>query len=318
MKKIIAFTTCLVTLFFAVACGKTDGKIKVTVVDGAPALAVATLLDNENYEVKIVSGADKVLADVTNKECDFAVLPLNSSATLYNRGLDIKLLSVNVFGVLHLVGKDDTVKNFEDLKNKTVYNIGKGATPDITLQYVLRENGVEFTENENDKSGKVLLKYVQSATELIPLLKQGIADFGVLGEPAVTNAVKMVSSLTSLFDLTVEFDKVSECKYTQAGIVVSGEFLKENKKKVQRFYNDLNNNDGYLENNYQSLKEKLQSKGSTLNVDFNLELIEKLNLKNELAYKIKTDVLGYLNLIYGFNSNLVGGKIPNEEFFARI
>lgn len=318
MKKIIAFATCFVTLIFAVACGKTDGKIKITVVDGAPALAVATLLESENYEVKIVSGAEKVLADVTNKECDFAVLPLNSSATLYNRGLDIKLLSVNVFGVLHLVGKDESVKTFEDLKNKTVYNIGKGATPDITLQYILRENGVEFTENENDKNGKVLLKYVQSATELIPLLKQGVADFGVLGEPAVTNAVKMVSGLTSLFDLTVEFDNVSECKYTQAGIVVSGEFLKKNKKSVQNFYNDLNSNDEYLKNNYESLKEKLQSKGSTLNVDFNLELIEKLNLKNELAYGIKTDVLGYLNLIYRFNSDLVGGKIPNEEFFARI
>lgn len=125
------------------------GTLTITVPDGAPALTVLSL--NGTYicgykiEVKVVSGADLVLGSLTNGTSDIVVLPTNVCAKLYNKGMKVKLASVNIFGVLYMVGKTE-VNSLDDLAGKTIYNIGMGGTPDLTLKYILKTNGYNYQE----------------------------------------------------------------------------------------------------------------------------------------------------------------------------
>ena len=87
----------------------------VGVVDGAPTLAVANILDGFNFSdgettvstgIKLEGAATNIVADLASGEIDMAIAPLNMASNLYNKNaaLGIKLASVNIFGCLYLVG----------------------------------------------------------------------------------------------------------------------------------------------------------------------------------------------------------------------
>lgn len=125
------------------------GTLTITVPDGAPALTVLSLNGTNIYGydivVNVVSKADLVLGALTNGTSDVVVLPTNVCAKLYNKGMKVKLASVNIFGVLYMVSKTE-VNSLDDLVGKTIYNIGMGGTPDLTLKYILKTNGYNYQE----------------------------------------------------------------------------------------------------------------------------------------------------------------------------
>lgn len=326
MKKFLAALFCAVTAFTLVAmtgCENKSETVNVYVVDGAPVISVANILNQEELggvklNVKIVPSAENLVAAVTNKDADVAVCPVNLAANLYNKGLNIKLLSVNITGVLHLVGKTDAT--FETLKGKTVYNIGAGGTPDITFKYLINSAGVEYTENlDSPEADKINIKYVSAASELIPLLKQGKAEYGVIGEPAASNAYLKVDGLKSVMDLTEEWSKVnSGVLYTQAGVTVNGDFLKNNKKFVKALYEKLSDNKHYCTENASEIKAAALGKGSALQIDFNADIIDKCNLTCIKAADEKQSVEKYLSVLESFDAKTIGGKLPDGDFYAKF
>lgn len=326
MKKILTVFLCVASVLAVMnfsGCDNKRDEINVCVVDGAPVLSVANLLNVEEIDgvkinVSIVPSADKLIAAITNKEADVAVCPTNLAAILFNKGLDVKLMSVNITGVLHLVGKKDAT--FETLKGKTVYNIGAGGTPDITLKYLIKKSGIDYTESlETPEPDKINIKYLAAASELIPLLKLGKAEYGVIGEPAASNAYAKVEGLKSVIDLTEEWNKVNDgVMYTQAGVTVSGDLLRENKNLVKTLCGKLSDNKQYCIENADKIKADAIKKGSALKIDFTADIINRCNLVCLKAVGQRVDVEKYLSVLYDFNPLTVGGKLPSGDFYAEI
>ena len=44
---------------------------------------------------------------------------------------------------LYIVESGDSIDSVEDLRGKTIYASGKGATPEYALNYILTENGID-------------------------------------------------------------------------------------------------------------------------------------------------------------------------------
>ena len=130
MKKFLSLLFAIVLMFAFASCEDIpEEKLTLYAPDGAPAFAVANILDsgkigNKETDSRIVSGADPIKVAVANGEADVAVMPLNLAAILYNGGAKIKLASVNIFGNLYMVGKT-SISGLEDLKGKIVYNADK-------------------------------------------------------------------------------------------------------------------------------------------------------------------------------------------------
>ena len=61
------------------------------------------------------------------------------------------MLAVNTLGVLYIVESGDSIGSVEDLRGKTIYASGKGATPEYALNYILTENGIDPEKDVNDR-----------------------------------------------------------------------------------------------------------------------------------------------------------------------
>lgn len=319
MKKLLALIASFVLVLAFSACEPIPTSKTVTVYapDGAPAVAIAKIINdgkigNATAETVIVSGAEELTANVANGTADVAVMPLNLAAKNYNGGVKIKLASVNIFGSLYMVGKT-AISSVTDLVGKVVYNIGRGGTPDLTLKYILQNNNIEFVESETAVEGKVALQYVTAGSELIPLLKTNRAEFGVLGEPAVTQC-NTVAGTTTVLNLQEEWKKFAGEDYTQAGVVVKEE-LANDAEFMSALTAILNETTAWASENASSIKDVLGGAGSTLAVSFTPEILARANLGYQVASDAKGKIEAYFNVLMGFNAKLIGEKLPDANFY---
>lgn len=314
-------------LFGATACAtdnddETDkGTIVIAAPDGAPVLSMYELLasveelDGYKMEYTILSGSQNIGTTLLNGDADIAIMPTNVAAKLYNNGADIKLLSVNVFGILYMVGNTPFENGVEDLKGKVLLVIGQGGSPDITTKYILASNNVEYVTSETAVEGKVAIRYVSAASEVIQLLKAGSADYGVLGEPAATQAVTKIG-VQIVYDMQSAWDTLSgnEDSFTQAGVVLTSRVYNDS-SFVKALIEKLTSNLSYIYENVDSVKETIVANGSSLQVDFTSAVLDRCNLDFKRASEIKTKIEAYYNAVYAYDATFIGGKLPDDGFY---
>lgn len=258
-KSALIIVTILVIVFAmtATACaGKVDGVVKIGVPDGAPLLSIAELYngrsvkyadDGISYDVVMTDQISTIVAKLTNGEYDMAILPTNVAANAYNKGCDIKLVTVNTWGNLYMVGKGNAITDVSALLGKVVYLTAQSGVPTIMFKYILTQNSVEWTESSEPVEGNVSLAYAD-AQVIIPSIKQNKIEYAVLGEPAVTKAC-VNAGASVLIDLQQEYkDIISSDRYgyTQASLVARADFLEKNGAFVEEFIKAMKGNADFI------------------------------------------------------------------------
>lgn len=163
MKKLIAFLAIIVIIILAIAGYfianklKTKNGLKLIRVNEvtrsvfyAPQYVAISkgFFEEEGLEIELATGqgADKVMTAVLANQCDIGFAGPEASIYVYNEG---KTDYTQVFAQLtkkdgsFLVSKNST-NNFswQDLKGKVVIPGRKGGVPYMTLEYVLKQNGI--------------------------------------------------------------------------------------------------------------------------------------------------------------------------------
>lgn len=313
---IVAATVCTL-----VACnrGKTpsepDGEaLQMFVPDGAPALSVAKIIkDGKIGESRVeahISTGDDVVGKCSSGEADIAVLPTNAAAKICNMRNDYVLFSVNVYGTLYIVGTKQ-LTSFSQLKGERLYSIGLGNTPEFVLKTVCDAQGVEYLEYSGETTyyNAVMVKYFTDASEIIPLVLSGEANFALVGEPAASQLVgKLVESGKTgynLFDMQQLWQTATESKqtgYPQASMIVKKSLLNE---QFRVSLDDvLTQNAAFLKNNVAELGKILKDAGSSLTVNFNEQIIERCHIVYTPALSVRSDLDNYLKL-FGLPSEMV-------------
>ena len=96
-------------------------------------------ITEENYEFQIAASPDEVSPAIVQGPVDIAAVPANLASVLYQKtNGGVQVLTINTLGVLYLVENGDQVQSVSDLKGKTIYASGKGATPEYALNYILK------------------------------------------------------------------------------------------------------------------------------------------------------------------------------------
>lgn len=336
MKKlIIAFLTVALS-FCAFACGTdsdidTNEKEAYTFVmpDGAPVLAAINLIknypeiDGHKMEYKIVPAAN--IGQEFLKNAQLAVMPTNAAAKLYNAGNDLRLASVNVFGVMYMIGQTE-LSSLEDLKGKVVYSIGEGNTPDLLMKYFLKEAGVEYVKGDTPVDGKVSFVYVNEAPNVIQAMMawqsgktEKRADYGVIGQPAVKGALAQLTDTKIVFDFQKEWkDDNDGTDYPQAGVVVMSK-VAENSSFIAALRQGLAQNYEYISANPTVVNEVLAANGSSLKMSFDKALIDSCNLSYKSATEAKTALEAYFTKSASNDEsakNFFGGKLPSVGFYV--
>lgn len=329
MKKFLAFVLAVTAAFGLMGCGGkiTDKEaVKVFLPDGTPILAMAELMtenpkmDNLNTKYEIIDGSI-IMSKLMTGAAEIAILPTNLAVKAYNSGLEYKLLSTNIHGVMYLVGKGEKV-DLEGLKGKVVYNIGQGATPDLMFKYILKGNNIQYEEGKNViDANKVYLQYVSGASELIPLLKSGKASYGIFGEPVVAQANDK-GETTTMIDMQAEWKKLTQdSKFPQASLVVKTSFAQKHPEYIKELMVKVKSNLEWVVDgaNTEQMGKAFTRCGSLLTVNFTLDTIGRCNLDVIEGIEAKPSIDKYLNSILEVGmGEFFGGKLPSAEFYYSV
>ncbi len=290
---------------------KSDVTIDIYVPDGGTMLMLTKMLSEdfaiEGYDINIkkVLGATDVATKISTKEADIAICPTNLAGKLYNQGIDIQLLSANVFGMMSLIGQP--IDSLKDLEGESVYTIGSGATPEAVFKYVLTENGVDLS--------KVTFVPKVDGSEIIPLIANKTAKFALLGEPAASTVLTKFSYTSKIIDLQVEWEKLTTNEgYPQAGVVVNKTFLNENKTAVQKILYQISKANEWNMANLDKVNAELKEIQSSVSYP-NTAVIELCNIDYVKGIDVKASMEKYFNTI---GLKYVGGKLPDSNFYANI
>ena len=158
MKKRISFflTALLLLPLVLVGCGSTGGGTTVVRLNEvthsvfyAPQYVAMSqgFFAEEGLEIQLTNGggADKVMTAVVSGQSDIGLAGPESCIYVYNQGKEDHPM---IFAQLtqrdgaFIVGRTDEDFSWENLRGKTILGGRKGGVPEMTLEYVMAQNGV--------------------------------------------------------------------------------------------------------------------------------------------------------------------------------
>lgn len=322
-KNLVSMIIVLAVAFslFAGGCAKEDiVELNIAALKGPTAMGMIKMMDDASksekegpWDFTLVASPDLMAPLVIQGEVDIAAVPANLAATLYNKTEGkIKVIGINTLGVIYIVEKGEEVNSISDLKGKTIYASGQGATPEFALNYILRENGI-------DPQVDVTIEWKSEHAECLSALNSEEGGIAMLPQPFVTVAMTQAEGLRVALDLTEEWDKLQEGKDDASmlitGVVVAGEkaisekekgikeFLKTYEESVE-FVNENPKEAGEMIGNFDIVPQPIAEKAIP---NCNIVLIQGEEMKKALS--------GYLQVLYDADPKSVGGALPQDDFY---
>jgi len=289
--------------------------IKVGVPAGVTAMSMVGAMDglkgNErvNLEFEIIPTPDLIAAKLINNEVDAMVLPTNLAAILYNKGVEYKLAASTIWGTLYMVSTEE-ISDWSDLKGKEIYTIGRGLTPDVTLRYLLTENGL-------DPDTDVTITYVSGATELAPTFLSGRSTISVMPEPMLSAVLTKNKEAKIIFDFQKEWGDATGTgnSYPQASLVISSKTIEENPRAVGGFLRMVDRSANWINENPEMAGEAAEALDIGLKKAIVMKAIERSNIRFVPAPDAKSEIVTYFEILMESSEKLIGGKMPDEDFY---
>lgn len=270
-------------------------------------------LKDEDYSFQILASADEVAPLISKSEADIAAVPANLASVLYNKTSGaVRVIAVNTLGVLYICELGDTVNTVADLRGKTIFSAGKGATPEYALEYVLRANGLDPTVD-------VTIEWKSEHAECVAALAQDTTAIAMLPQPFVTTAQAKNDQIRVALDLNQEWAAACEAegrdgKLITGVAVVRSEFADAHPEAVDaflahyresvEFVNANTDEAAALVGGYDIVPEAVAKKALPA---CNITFVDGADMKAQLG--------GYLEVLADQNTEAVGGKLPGDGFY---
>ena len=221
-----------------------DNKVKVAEVAHSIFYAPQYIADKKGFfkeeglevEFILTPGADKVTSAVLSKDVDIGFC--GSEASIYVYKNNKKDYIVNFASLTNKDGSfivsREKIDNFtlNDLKGKYIIGGRKGGMPEMTLEYTLKQNGINLDEVTIDTS----VEFANMASAFM----SGTGDFVTLFEPSATKLENegkgyVVASLG---------EYGGNVPYTSYNALKS--YIKNNKDTIKKFTNAINKGLDYV------------------------------------------------------------------------
>ncbi len=318
MKKFLTFLAAIAAFVClslgAVACGGDNGKLKIYAPDGAPALAIAPVMDEFDAEYTVVN-ATTIQNFVTgdNPEADICVLPVNLAAKLLGKGENYQMLGTVTHGNLYLLKKgnapDLTADNLISLVGKTVGVINLAQVPGLTFKVILNDKNIPYADlNGAPAADKVNLKSV-NAEEVLPT--DTTCDYFVVAEPAATlKTTKTNGKLSFAGNLQELYG--GEDGYPQAVVVAKRSLIENDRAAVIGFMDKLSTAGNRITNGEMSFAEVVAAINahmtsgaeSSLNAEnLNMQAYNNCAVKFVNAAQSKAAVNAFLEKLIAVSAN---------------
>ena len=296
--------------------------LSVGTIKGPTGVGMVKLMDDaakgltaNNYNFTLEADASEVVTKVIAGEYDIGCLPTNSAAMIYQKtGGKVKLLALNTAGVLYILQnteKGAAITDWSELKGKTIYTLGQSANPEYVLDYVLKGHGI-------DPDKDVEIVFCSAADEVIAACVSGEADFCMLPEPSVSALKAKAANFETVFDMTEGWDEVVSdgSILTQGCVVVQTAFLEEHPEAVKKFLEEYEASIQYVLDHMDTAPAMLAQYEIVPSEGIAKAALPGCHLIFMAGQEMKDSIAGYYQVLFDADATAVGGKVPDDEFYA--
>ena len=294
--------------------GAEPDAINVLALKGPTAMGMTKLMDDDEangypYEFTISAAIDEISPKIIQGTADIVCVPANLGSVLYNKTEGgVQVLALNTLGVLYICENGSTVTSVADLKGKTIFASGKGATPEYALNYILKGNGI-------DPESDVTIEWKSEHAECVSALLTTENSVALLPQPFVTTAQTKNEGINVALDLTKEWDALgTDSAMITGAVIVRTEFAQEYPQAVDMFLERYAQSVKYVTENVEE-GAKLVGKYDIVPEAVALKAIPACNIVCITGSEMKEKLSGYLNVLFEQLPASVGGALPADDFY---
>ena len=293
--------------------------VNVGLIMGPPSMGMGWFINeakegntynNLNFEV---GGVDyTALASKFNTgDYDIIHCPSNVGAILYNNG-DLKedavVIDIGNLGLLYVMTTDPSVKSMQDLQGRNVYSIGEGGPPEYTMGYLLEQEGLD----------NVNMSFKSTPFEVLNLLQDEENSIALLPQPFVEVAKLLVPGIYTPIDITEEWNSLnleSGAESVTTITIVRKSFLEEHEEAVVEYLNMCKKSVDYCLENPKEAADWTDEFETFLNGEVAEAAVPYVNMCAITGQEMKDKLSGFLQIMYDYNPDAVGGAMPGDDFY---
>ena len=290
--------------------------IPSTLAFAAPMLAFGHQLESSGLvgkvQVETWASVDVLTSLLLNNGTDVAAAPSYVSANLFNKGADLRLAAITVWGMLYVAGPADAPTN--DLGVLRGVRIGvplPNNMPDLVFRYLLGQQGIDVSELE--------IVPFNDTQELLTTFVRGAIDWAVLPEHAVTMALSQATAqgrqAARVIDLQQIWAQVTgaQPRFPMAGIVVPTG-IAEQTKLLGAILDDLESAVNEVNQAGEAIVQRI-SEATSVPGPIVTQVIPRLQLEVVPAANARDELTDFYTRLATLNPGIIGGRVPSEEFF---
>ena len=270
----------------------------------------------EKVEFVMWKNPDELRALTLRGRADYIAIPTNVAANLYNKGVDIQLLNVSVWGILAMITRDKDKKTLADFKGCEIAMPFRADMPDIVFEEIVKQQGM-------DPKKDFKLKYLGSPIDAMQMLIMRRVDHALLAEPAISMALRKTNSfplkliapdLYRSSDLQKEWGEAFhvEGKIPQAGMAVIGN---KDDYITKRFNEEYAKSLAWYKSHPEEAGVLVEKYIPMLSGDAIADSMEYVQLSDVSAKDSQKDLEFFYGLLKNNNPKSIGGKLPDDGFY---
>ena len=305
MKKILEVILVSFLIIGITACQNSENSIKIIVPNGIPAIAQSYIeyeQEENNFVVERVSGPSSLVAAFTSESHDIIIAPINLGANLYNKDSSYKLAAIITWSNLQLISREEI--DIEQIDGRNIIAFGANAVPEMVIDYIF--SGFTY------QTEPVISYQASSTQESFLAFLQDENSLAIVSEPVTSIARTEIPDLYvyDLLEFWQEFSGMDD--FPQAGVFVHDE---TNRKEINLYLDKLE-----LSSQNVLLNPLLTATNcETLDYPFERSIIESSIPNSHINYVLASDnkelINDFLEMIFDFNKELIGSKIPDDDFY---
>lgn len=320
-KKVFGFLGVLLgaMLLFSGCAQKAEPQtVSVAALAGPTGMGMSQMIadgvdcgNGVNVDFSVHTSADQVVASVINGDYQIAAVPSNMAATMYNKTNGAIILgAVNTLGTLSVISdRAVNIQNIADLEGQTIAATGQGATPEMVLNKLLSENGLEAGKN-------VAVQWYAEHNEAAAQLTQGNVKAAILPEPFATAALAQNAALVKRIDLSEAWKKATGNQLTMGCVVVNKAWADANPSVVQKFMSAYQKSVETVNLADDKAADYVVKAGIMPKAAVAKKAIPNAAITFIPPKEAKQDLNVYFGILADANIKFIGGKIPDDGFYA--
>ena len=287
-----------------------DYVANVASMKGPTSIGMAQLMtsDTEDFNFEMFTEGSEIVPLVVKSEIDIALIPANLAATLYQKTEGgIQVIGINTLGVLEVVAPAAVeIDSFDDLAGKTIYMTGKGTTPESAVRYLTDKYGMD----------ELNIEFQSEATAVVSALKANPEAIAILPQPFATVAKVQNEGMELKLNLTDAWADISDDGSSMVtGVTVARKaFIEEHPERLAHFMEEAAASVEFVNANAEEAAVMVESL-DIVKAAIGKQAIPRCNTVSITGDEMQAQLSGYLDALFAFDPSMVGGQVPDAEFY---